>query len=252
MYPAASHIPKESTEDPAMPIQSRTTMSIALPTLLLAGLCLPGTVLADGGDLVREQCAACHTLTAEAVTTTDLSERAARKGPPLHFAGDKFRPEWLVAWLQAPTRLWPAGVVPADHVKPGANGDEPDAATLPDHPALDAEVARQATDYLMTLTPYAERLAAVTYEPGSIAAKMGEMNFGKFKGCDGCHQYAPAKGGLSGPELHTAWKRLNPRFMAAFIQDPVAFDPHTLMPRAGLNDAEVAKLADFLKLAGEQ
>jgi mono/diheme cytochrome c family protein len=235
-----------------MNIPSRKALHVPPLALLLAGLCQPGTALADGAALVQEQCAGCHTLTAEAVTVTDLSERAVRKGPPLHFAGDKFRPEWLVAWLQAPKRLRPAGVMPADHVKPGANGDEPDPATLPDHPALDADAARQATDYLMTLTPHAERLAAITYAPGSIAAKMGEMNFGKFKGCDGCHRYAPAKGGLSGPELYTAWERLNPHFIVAFIQDPVAFDPHTLMPRAGLNDAEVAKLADFLKLAGEQ
>lgn len=229
--------------DPRMP---------ALALLLAPLLVLPGAAAADGAALVQAQCAGCHTLTVEAVTTTDLSERAARKGPPLHFAGDKFRPEWLVAWLKAPTRLRPAGVVPADHVKPGANGDEPDPATLPDHPALDATSAQAAADYLLTLTPNAERLAAVTYEPGSIAAKMGEMNFGKFKGCDGCHRYAPDKGGFSGPELHTAWDRLNPRFIAAFIQDPVAFDPHTLMPRAGLNDAEVGKLANFLKLVAEQ
>ena len=81
---------------------------------------------------------------------------------------------------------------------------------------------------------------------------MGQMNFGKFKGCDACHQDAPGEGGLSGPELYTAWQRLQPAFIASYMGNPVAWDPHTLMPKGDLNAASVKKIADYLKVIGEK
>jgi cytochrome c1 len=81
---------------------------------------------------------------------------------------------------------------------------------------------------------------------------MGQMNFSKFKGCDACHRDAPDRGGLSGPELFTAWNRLQPAFIAAFIANPTAWDPHALMPNAHIKDTEVAKLANYLKALQEE
>ena len=62
----------------------------------------------------------------------------------------------------------------------------------------------------------------------------------------------PDFGGVSGPELYTAWDRLKPAFVASYIADPVAWDPHTLMPGGDLNDAAVAKLANYLKAIVEE
>ena len=112
--------------------------------------------------------------------------------------------------------------------------------------------AEAAAAYLMTLKPHDKLIEAENYEPKGIAARMGQMNFGKFKGCDGCHQDAPGRGGVSGPGLHSAWQRLQPAFISAYIANPTAWDPHSMMPGAELNADAVHKLADYLKVIGEK
>jgi cytochrome c2 len=213
---------------------------------------LPLVAHADPAALVQEKCAACHALAAPDFAAGGIAERAQRKAPPLYSAGNKFRREWLAAWLQKPARIRPAGVFPAAHVQSTPKGDTVDAAALPAHPALAAAEAEAAAAYLMTLKPYDKLIQAENYEPKGIAARMGQMNFGKFKGCDGCHQDAPGRGGVSGPELHSAWQRLQPAFISAYIANPTAWDPHSMMPGAELNADAVHKLADYLKVIGEK
>jgi hypothetical protein len=214
--------------------------------------CLPLAAQADPPTLVQEKCAACHALAAPDYAAGGLAERVHRKAPPLHYAGNKFRREWLVVWLQSPARIRPAGVFPPAHAQGTAKGDVVDPARLPAHPALPAAEAESAADYLMTLRPLEKLLQAETYAPGGIALRLGQMNFGKFKGCDGCHQDAPGRGGVSGPELHTAWQRLQPAFISSYIGNPTAWDPHSMMPGADLNADAVHKLADYLKALGEK
>lgn len=205
---------------------------------------------ADPGALVQ-QCASCHALEAPDYASLGIAERATRKAPPLHYAGDKFRRDWLVDWLQRPTPIRPAGMFPPAQARATTEGDVVDPAALPAHPALAAEEAVIAADYLMTLRAHEDLIQAETYVPGGIALRMGEMNFGKFKGCNGCHQDKPGRGGVSGPELHTAWRRLQPRFISSYIADPLAWDPHSMMPAAGLSADNVHKLADYLEAIGE-
>lgn len=223
--------------------------SLGAAALLAAGV--PFAANADAAADVQQQCGTCHALTHD-YAKQDIQERIDRKGPPLDYAGNKFNRDWLVAWLQNPTRIRPAGEFPPEHVKAGPDGDVVDGTTLSKHPALSADQAAAAADYLMTLKPLDDLIKATTYQPGTIAARMGKMNFGKFRGCDACHQDAPDAGGFSGPELYTAWKRLQPAFIASYITNPVAWDPHTLMPAPELNDATVAKLANYLKVIGEK
>lgn len=223
--------------------------------LLAILVCVVGfpalAVAASGEQLLTEQCADCHAMQAENYAIKSIDERAERKAPPLYYAGNKFRSEWLVQWLQNPTRIRPAGYFPPAHAVSGPDGDMVDAATLPEHVAVSAEDASAIAEALMKLTPYTDKLDAVEYKPGKISWKMGNLNFGKFNGCDACHRDAPDFGGLSGPELYTVWDRLQPKFIASFITDPVAWDPHTLMPAKDLNAAVVKKLTDYLKVNGE-
>lgn len=221
---------------------------IGAAALLMASV--PLAANADAAADVKAQCGDCHAL-AHDYATAPLAERVNRKAPPLDYAGNKFRQEWLVAWLQNPTRIRPAGEVPFAHVKAGPDGDVIDEASLPKHPAVDAAQAGAMADYLMTLKPFNNLIEAETYQPGTIAKRMGQMNFSKFKGCDACHQDAPGVGGFSGPELHTAWRRLQPAFIASYMGNPVAWDPHTLMPKGNTNEASVKKIADYLKVIGE-
>lgn len=218
----------------------------------LAALCLPFSAGAQSQGLLQEKCAACHALGAPDYKSAGLKERIERKGPPLFYAGNKFRAEWLVQWLQKPERIRPAGVFPPAHVKAGPKGDVVDEASLPAHPALGAAEAQSVAAQLMTLKPFDSLVQAATYEPGSVNPRLGQMDFGKFKGCDGCHQDAPGRGGISGPELYTAWQRLQPKFIAAFIAAPNAWDPHAMMPAPELQPEAVHKLANYLKLIGEK
>ena len=49
----------------------------------------------------------CHALVKP--TDTSFDRMLTRKGPDLWFAGSKFNAEWLVAWLQDPKPIRPAG-----------------------------------------------------------------------------------------------------------------------------------------------
>lgn len=222
--------------------------------LVAAAVLASGAAAASGADVpgeVQQQCGACHAL-AHDYAIQGVDERIGRKAPPLDYAGNKFQRAWLAAWLQKPVRIRSAGVFPPAHVKGGPTGDAVDAAGLVKHPAVPAAQAEAIADYLMTLKPFDALIKAETYQPGSIAERMGKMNFGKFKGCDGCHQDAPDSGGVSGPELYTAWKRLQPAFITSYIANPVAWDPHTMMPKGDANTDAVHKLANYLKVIGEK
>lgn len=211
----------------------------------------PSVGASDGGkSLVESRCAACHAL-AEPQQAT-LEERLTRKGAPLYYAADKYRADWLVQWLQAPTRIWPAGIFYGNHLRSTADGDDIDPATLVEHPVLSAEEARAAADYLMTLSAKADLVAKVDYTPKPISKRMGMLNFGKFKGCSSCHSDEPGYGGVSGPELHTAYNRLQAEFLFSYIQNPQAWEPHSLMPNQHLKEDEVQKLVDYLKVIAEE
>lgn len=207
-------------------------------------------VKADVAVDVATQCAACHQL--QPGDKADLEARAMRKGPPLYYAGNKFRKEWLVRWLQKPVRIRDAGDFPPHHVKTTDHGDVVDPATLNDHPALDAATAQRFAEWLMALTSKAELIKAESYTPGRVSKRMGAMNFTKFKGCGACHQDAADKGGLSGPELYTAWQRLQPGFIASYIRNPVAWEPVSLMPVKHLQTKQIDQIVDYLHVLSEE
>ncbi|MBN50596.1 MAG: cytochrome C [Spongiibacteraceae bacterium] len=225
----------------------RFILSIAL---YLCGVSVQ-TFGADALAWTAATCGGCHALQDPLYDQKPVDERANRKAPPLFYAGNKFRRDWLVSWLQKPDRIRPAGYFPPAHVVSGPDGDIVDETSLQQHPDFTQQEAVRAADYLMSLTPYTARLDEIEYAPGSISWKMGNLNFGKFRGCDACHRDAPDFGGVSGPELYTAWDRLQPKFIFSFISNPAAWDAHTLMPHVELNPAVVKKLADYLKVNGE-
>lgn len=181
-----------------------------------------------------------------------LEARRTRKAPPLYYAGNKFRQDWLVDWLQQPTRLRPVGDYPPAHVEPGGKPEETAVASSNEHPRLTAEKAKAVAAHLMTLTPNDDLIAAEDYTPGGISKRMGEMDFIKFKGCAACHKDTPKYGGVSGPELYTAWQRLQPEFIASYIRDPAVWEPRSLMPNKHLQTGAIHKLANYLKLVGEK
>lgn len=213
---------------------------------------LAHSAVADSTDWVQENCAGCHAFDQSVYESLEIEARPERKGPPLFYAGNKFRQEWLVTWLQSPERIRAAGDYPPIHIDTVDGEDRIDASSLLDHPALDADRATDVAGYLMTLQARDDLIEAAEYEPGNTPWRLAQMNFAKFNNCIACHQDEPDYGGVSGPELYTAWERLQPAFIASYISDPVAWDSHTLMPGQDLNASAVRKLVDYLRMMAEE
>ena len=113
-------------------------------TILAAALVPALTHAATGEEILQSQCSSCHALSKP--EDTSLDRLLNRKGPDLYYAGVKFNKEWLVRWLQEPTRIRPAGVMYRKVVKPGPEGsaDVVDESLLPAHMKLSAEDAAAA------------------------------------------------------------------------------------------------------------
>ena len=208
-----------------------------------------GAALAEGG-MLQGDCSACHNITGPAAQT--LKKTFEKKGPDLFYAGNKYRQEWLVSWLQKPERIRPAGIYYGDHIKAGAKSDEIDASTLKDHVALSKADAARVTAELMQLKPHDDLIAKEKIETGTISKQMGEMAFDKFLGCMACHLIESEYGGLSGPELYTAAKRMQPEYMASFIRSPQAWEPKSWMPNKHLSDGNIQKMVSYLQVLSKE
>lgn len=217
------------------------TVLLALPSLATA---------ADGKAILQQECAGCHNLAGPAPQT--LHAVWDRKGPDLFYAGNKYRQEWLAAWLQKPQRIRPAGEFYGKHIKPGVKSDEIDAATLQDHMSLPKDDAVAVASELMKLKPHDDLISKEKIEAGTVSQQMGEMAFDKFLGCMACHLIEPGYGGFSGPELYTAGKRLQPEYIASFIRSPQAWDPKIWMPNKHVSEANIQKLVHYLELLSKE
>jgi len=227
----------------------KTHLWTGIAILLITGTA-PRAHAADVANKVAAQCGGCHQLKGPA--SDSLAVRRNRRGPPLFYAGNKFRREWLVEWLQQPRRIRPAGDFAPAHVRRTPKGEVFDVASTSEHPKLDAAAATDFAAYLATLRPRDAIIAKETYAPGNVSERMGAMDFVKFKGCGACHKDTPKYGGVSGPELYTAWQRLQPAYIASYIRNPTAWEPRSLMPDKHLNDGAIHKLANYLRLIGKK
>lgn len=217
--------------------------------ILAALLGFSGAASAADG-MLQKDCASCHNISGPVAQT--LKEAFAKKGPDLSYAGNKYRQEWIASWLQKPVRIRPAGMYYGDHIKPGAKSDEIDASTLTNHVAISKEDATAIAAELMKLKPHDDLIAKEKIEPGTITKQAGEMNFDKFWGCMACHLIEPEYGGLSGPELYTAGKRLQPEFMASFIRNPQAWEPKTWMPNKEVSEGAIQKFVHYFETLSKE
>lgn len=212
-------------------------------------LTLSGTSLADNG-ILNKDCISCHNVTGSVALT--LKEAFAKKGPDFSYAGNKYRQEWLVSWLQKPQRIRPAGMYYGSHIRPGVKSDEIDTTTLVNHVVLTKTDAIAVAAELMKLKPHDDLIAKEKIEPGTITKQMGEMNFDKFWGCMACHLIEPEYGGVSGPELYTAAQRLQPEFIASFIRNPQAWEPKTWMPNKEVSEGGILKMVRYLDILSKE
>lgn len=222
------------------------------PAPALAALLLLFAAPAGGDDaLTASNCGACHRLAPPTAAERTVAALSERKGPDLFYAGSKYREDWLRAWLQAPEHIRPAGLDPARHTRTVDGEDRVDPAGMEPHPAVAPARVDTVVEALLTLDWGSDLLpekAATTPVPRALA----EMNFVKFKGCGSCHRTSEDFGGVSGPELYTAWQRLRPEFLWSYVDDPQAWDPVAPMPGYDLPPAEVGKLLEYLRLLSKE
>lgn len=227
------------------------TRSTARPALLAGLIALAAAVsatpaVADAGQGQKlfdsNKCGSCHQMTGP-VAAIPIAQRAQIKGPPLWFAGSKFKREWLSAWLAAPK---PIARVKYGTLEIGANP----------HQALPAAQAADVAAYLATRTdPEVKSGQVGAAAPSRRALFTAETLFSKKQVCFGCHQY-PSKsgsiGGYSGPSLVDAGQRLNPDWIYAFLKDNARYYPNGRMPVYGkeafnaFSEDEVKLLAQYI------
>lgn len=208
-------------------------VTVSIGAALLVTMTAPS--YAGGGDAIfKKDCASCHYTDGPAKEKT-IADQLAKKGPELFYAGSKFQKDWLAAWLQDPKPIRPMKYNSLTEKNAG------------DHPKASAADAAALTDYLMGLT--SSKVAA-----GKIKAKnspLARNNFNKKMPCTGCHQTeskGKVTGGLSGPSLVGAAKRLNPDWVYAYLTDVNTFKPVRDMPdfSKALNPKALEGLAAYI------
>jgi len=194
-----------------------------------------GVSLADGkGIFASKNCGSCHQIQGPAAEKT-FDDQLKKKGPELWYSGSKFKKEWLEEWLEKPATIRP--------LKYNSVTDK----NTDKHPALSKKEADEVAEYLMTLT--AKEVAKGTAE--EKVTPQGKNLFIKRYSCVGCHSIksgAQKVGGVSGPDLSEAGKRLTADWVYAYLKEPKVFKPVKRMPVFVdiINDNEMKTLAGFV------
>jgi mono/diheme cytochrome c family protein len=183
-----------------------------------------------------KKCTECHYTDGPAKEKT-IADQLAKKGPELWYAGSKFQEKWLGKWLKDPK---PIRAMAFNSLTEKNKGD---------HPKLSGGDAKAVTEFLMSLTSDAVKAGVI--KPKKSAK--GRLIFTKKMPCSGCHQFpakkkAKFKGGLSGPTLVGARKRLNPDWIFAYLMTPEVFKPVKSMPvfTGLLNEKEIKNVAAYV------
>jgi len=235
--------------------------------LLIAFTVLASPALTSAGEagdaLLKNRCASCHNLIGPAPAT--IRQLWKRDAPDLFYAGNKFRRQWLVEWLQKPVRIRPAGVnylrainstpPPDQKGKSGRKYDILWGAVLKPlkHVTLSKQDAEMAADALMALKPHTALISDVALDTSKkVSLDEGETIFDKVYGCKSCHQIEPGYGGYTGAELYTAGKRLQPEYILSFIKRPKNWDPKIWMPNLRVSPDDLQKIANYLILLSKE
>lgn len=191
-------------------------------------------------------CGGCHAVTKPDPGMT-IAQRVARKGPDLWFAGSKLRADWLKGWLPAPKAI---SGIRYDRLAPETNP--------PAHPAAPAKDVPDLTAYLMSLTDPEMPTGVVPRErPEPVGMLQGRILFSREQQCFACHRLETRAGveagGITGPSLEDAGRRLNPDWVYAYLVDPRRYVPVPRMPvyfgtvYSDYGKAEMLTLARYLE-----
>ncbi|MDX8405047.1 MAG: hypothetical protein R8K50_02740 [Mariprofundus sp.] len=237
----------------------RLVCSILFAVLITPALASAGV---NGSELLQQRCAECHNL--QGPSPQSIRAVWKRDAPDLFYAGNKFRREWLVEWLQKPVRIRPAGVnylrsinsTPKSFLdKKGKVYDVLWGKVLKPlrHEILSGAEAEAAADALMALRPMDEHVSGMMLDTSkAVTLDKGEVLIDKVYGCQSCHQIEPGYGGYTGAELYTAGKRLQPAFMLSYIKRPKSWDSKIWMPNGNVKPDDLQKIVNYLVLLSKE
>ncbi|MFQ5561417.1 MAG: hypothetical protein ACE5FU_12665 [Nitrospinota bacterium] len=199
-----------------------------------------------GEKLVGEKkCAGCHNLTGPAVKTVD--DILKKKGPDLFFAGNKFKRNFLVSFLQNPPVIRPSGTVYVNNVHFNGFKDELKSPPKPCGSKLSLKEAGAVADYLLTLTL---QKSGKIYSPKPFSLAKARIIFEKNLACHGCHKIRGDKGdlegGVSGPVLYNAGGRLKGEWVYSFLKNPQKWIPKIWMPAMPENEDHLQLITDYV------
>lgn len=177
---------------------------------------------------------ACHQ-TAGPASEKTFADQLKKTGPELWYAGSKLKKEFVLKWLQDPKPIRPLAY------------NSLTAKNKGDHPKLSAGDAADVTDYLMTLK--SGDVSAGAIKPGKNI--QGKVLFEKKQACQACHQIEKRKkvaGGLVGPSLVDAGKRLQGDWIYAYFLKPKVFKPVKRMPvyTGIMSEPDMKNLAEYV------
>lgn len=203
---------------------------------------------AEGDRIIKEKCAACHAFAKP--EKSDLSRFINRKGQDLYWAGSKYNQDWLIRWLEEPSRIRPSGSYNFTHLSanPGEAGMAD--AMKSGHVRLSKEEAEAVTAEMMKLTAPADVVEPGFYKPGVASPEDGAHMFKTTRGCGSCHMWAPGEGGRSSAELYTGGERMKPDYIASYVNNPQKFDAGAWMPRQMFSNSEIQKFTAFILSLG--
>jgi nitric oxide reductase subunit C len=151
-------------------------------------------------------------------------------GPDLSREGVRARPEWLRAFLRAPTPIRRDGY-------PGAPG-----ARMPDFRLSDEEAEALGT-FLVGLGSRFAALDTVSLTPFQTLRTRRLLE--DRLACLGCHEVG-GEGGRIGPPLDGIGERREESFVLEMILDPSQAVPGSPMPRQAMPERDARRLARYL------
>lgn len=221
--------------DLCLKIFTRAVIRVTVSIVGVAAVCMSGiAIAADSGEkTVKSLCVQCHRIEGKPAA------RKTKKAPDLIWAGNKYRQEWLVAWLQKPEfKHYPVGYdFRPERKKP--------------HLALPADQAKAVTQYLATRKD--SRIKEGVMKSGMPEQLARGEQLYREHGCQNCH-FTPAKtprghvGGTSSTSLLKLSERLNPDWVYRFNQNPDDFEPESgaYIPKPPLPDEDIYAITAYM------
>lgn len=182
------------------------------------------TMLREGRQLFAERhCANCHGLPGKVGSVDGQMPEVQAKGPLLDEVGNRFKHDWLVAWILDPRALRPEATMPS--VLAGA------------------DAGKQAAD----IAAYLGALKGPTAEAAKLAKGGGEAAFKRY-GCNACHRLANPKDAdeLGRLSLYHIAAKMPPAALTQFLLEPHKRYPWSRMPDFHLSASEAEGIAKFL------